>query len=174
MCKNKRKFILISTNEPLEIGDVICNEKHESHTFGSIKIKIEETLLPSNVDRLIKEGVIKEVTDNIDMDIDKCVKILSSKLEMKLKDATTLLERMNNVAPSVVTRLLIKILANEFNNKRQLQEKAYIVTTKGNIVPEDKVEVFKNPEFTWFLSEEDAIKARDILKPQIDYARGKK
>jgi hypothetical protein len=174
-----KKYIIVKTKEPVDIGDTIEKSKEISTSFGTIK-SVEKILVTvSTIPELIKSGLIKKVEEvankyDISNNIGYYVSTLAKKYQKSFEEITEWLDKTNKLCPKAVFDILLNEIAIDFYNKNHKAfedaEEYYSIRLKDGKVGKvtnyiDYLPVFK--------SVEDAEKARAILKEQLEFMYGR-
>ena len=179
-----KKLVLAKTGEEVKIGETIRGIKSIETSFGLIKSVETIRVTVHNVNSLIERGVIKcieepkvkETTSDDFSDADNIgfyVKILSIRYKKSMKEMIDWLNDTNRVYPKTVLDLLLNEISMHFYNIDvegfDKAENYYSLRPKDGKV--GKV-VNINKYIPLFKSAEEAERAREILKKQLEYMYG--
>lgn len=171
-----KKYVIVKTGEEVKYGDTIQLSQSRETSFGVFKRISKFKLSPINAELFIRHGIIKCVEEETASEdtLNRCLEIAAKKMECSVKELVDILERMNRICPKAVLDLLLQTLALKFYNeniKAFNEAKEYF-----SLKPKDgKVgKVYNNNKYIpLFKSEEDAEKAREVLKKQLTLMYGK-
>ena len=173
----ERKYVMVDTNDPIKLGDVLVGKFEKSFSFGHFVQEIQETLTDENVEEYIKMGVIKEdkAEDQSSENLDKYIANIADVIEKDTKETACILDRLNLYCPSAVTNLLLETISDDRYADTEIKDGIYyyinlkdgsIQQYPGIVDPFDEVPVL-------CASVADAAKAKEILRDQFKFLYGK-
>ena len=180
-----KKFILAETGEEVKMGDTIKGIKKIETSFGTIKSIELIVVSRDNVINLMNRGIIKcidkkpidkklNIVEDDTNNIGFYIKCLSTKYSRSVEDIIDWLNTTNKICPKAVLDILLAEIALHFYRDDVEgfdNSKAYYSLRLKN----GEVGKVVNPsKYTpLFKSYEDAEKAREILKKQLEFMYGK-
>lgn len=173
-----KKYIIAKSGEPVNIGDTLKGTKEVDTSFGRMKIVEEHLLTEDNIQDFIDTGVIKIISQRKTVknhyDLGKIITLLADRYDKSVEEFTNWLEDTNAICPKAVLDILLQEIAISFYNDNPTAfdeaEVYYSLRPKDGKV--GKVQNI-NSYTPLFKSVEDAEKAREILKGQLEHMYGK-
>lgn len=178
------KFIIAKTGEEVHIGDTMQRTESYKFSFGTIKTIESVTLTESNIQSFIEEGSIKVVDTAQEKKTRRAAKfphdnvgyyvmLAAQRLQCDEKEFAEWLNSMNNAYPKAVLDILLETIAIRFYNEDPQAfddaENYYSLRPRdGKVGKVTKI----HSHIPLFKSAEDAERARNILKGQLELMYG--
>ena len=159
--KSMKKFIISSTGEEVNVGDVI-------------EIRVVDGTIPM----LLEAGIIQE--SGTHLDIDYYIEHLAKRIKWNKGNVIKYLSNLSTIQPDIVYRVLLKEIAitldEKYDNNIRKEDTIYSIGTFNNeIIP---IKMDENTKkhlklIAAFRTVDDAQAALHIMKPFIDVLYGK-
>lgn len=172
-----KKYIIAKTGQPVNIGDTLQGTKDVNTSFGKMKIVEEFLLTEDNFQDFIDIGVIKVVSQRRAVknqyDLGKIITLLADRYGKSSEEVTEWLENTNAICPKAVLDILLQEIAIRFYNDDpnafdEAKEYYSLRPKDGKVGKVSNI----NSYMPLFKSVEDAEKAREILKEQLNRMYG--
>lgn len=169
---NMEKYILKSTGRELKLGDKLVKTVN---VYG-ISIPVEEiTISKEVIQDLVSKGVINVI--NTDMSVTDIISHLAVRIKWNPDNLYKYLDNLLRINPSAVYSTLLKevsvIFDKQYKGHISNSKEIWVVSSLNfstHKVPKETIKSYKG--FAAFRSEEDALRAKAILKPLFDNIYG--
>lgn len=176
-----KKFVLRETGEEVKMGDIITYYNPKDIYPILHLISIDE----KSLDTLIKEGVIKVVTDESkqeELSVGAAIIHLANRIKWNPDNVAKYLDNLESIYPiaafNVILRELAIMLDEKYEDHINNSKEIWIISSlNGNIVKVKDITKIKNfRNFAAFRTLEDAKIAREVMKDIISdlFKRGGK
>lgn len=169
---NMEKYILKSTRRELKLGDKLV----KTISAYGISIPVEEiTVNEKVIQNLISKGLVNKI--NTDMSVTDVISHLAVRIKWNYGNLCKYLDNLLRINPSAMYNTLLKevsiIFDKQYKGHISNSEEIWVVSSLNfstHKVPKESIKSYKG--FTAFRSEEDALRAKEILKPLFDSIYG--
>lgn len=171
-----KKYTIVATGEPVNIGDTLQGKKEVSTSFGTMEMMEEILVTEAIIPSLIERGIIKavEIKEEETPTVGKYIHGLAEKYKMSVSDTIEWIDKTNKICPKAVLDILLNEIAFDFYKK---DAKAFSDTKEYYSLRSKDGKVGKvngiSSYIPLFKSVKDAEKAREILKEQLKHMYGK-
>lgn len=166
-----KKYVVTGTNSEVRMGGIVeVRFPFDELGIGIIKYPVTEETIPF----LLEKGIIKEIPEPSEIDIDDVVKHLASRIGWNIENLDKYLDNLYKIYPAAVFSIILREFAIIMDEKypdhiNKSKEIWSISTLNGEIVRVknlNKIKNFKN--FAAFRTLEDALKAKKIMKRALE------
>lgn len=166
-----KKYVVTGTNSEVRMGGIVeVRFPFDELGIGIIKYPVTEEIIPF----LLEKGIIEEISEPSEIDIDDVVKHLASRIGWNIENLDKYLDNLYKIYPAAVFSIILRELAIIMDEKypdhiNKSKEIWSISTLNGEIVRVknlNKIKNFKN--FAAFRTLEDALKAKKIMKRALE------
>ena len=166
-----KKYVVTGTNSEVRMGGIVeVRFPFDELGIGIIKYPVTEETIPF----LLEKGIIKEIPEPSEIDINDVVKHLASRIGWNIENLDKYLNNLYKIYPVAVFSIILRELAIFMDEKypdhiNKSKEIWSISTLNGEIVRVknlNKIKNFKN--FAAFRTLEDALKAKKIMKRALE------
>lgn len=166
-----KKYVVTGTNSEVRMGGIVeVRFPFDKLGIGIIKYPVTEETIPF----LLEKGIIKEISEPSEIDIDDVVKHLASRIGWNIENLDKYLDNLYKIYPAAVFSIILREFAIIMDEKypdhiNKSKEIWSISTLNGEIVRVknlNKIKNFKN--FAAFRTLEDALKAKKIMKRALE------
>ena len=166
-----KKYVVTGTNSEVRMGGIVeVRFPFDELGIGIIKYPVTEETIPF----LLEKGIIEEISEPSEIDIDDVVKHLASRIGWNIENLDKYLDNLYKIYPAAVFSIILREFAiimdekypDHINKSREIWS---ISTLNGEIVRVknlNKIKNFKN--FAAFRTLEDALKAKKIMKRALE------
>lgn len=165
-----KEYVIVGTNSEVRVGGIIeVRFPFDELGIGIIEYPVTEETIPF----LLKKGIIEEISESSEIDIDDVVKHLASRIGWNIENLDKYLNNLYKIYPAAVFSIILRELAIILDEKypdhiNKSKEVWAISTINGEIVRIknlDKIKNFRN--FAAFRTLEDAMEAKKIMKKAL-------
>ena len=161
-----KKYVIVGTNSEVRMGGIV----EVRFNIGIIEYPVTEKTIPF----LLEKGIIKEISEDSEIDIDDVVKHLADRIGWNIENLDKYLNNLYKIYPAAVFSIILRELAIIMDEKypdhiNKSKEIWSISTLNGEIVRIkclNKIKNFRN--FAAFRTLEDALKAKKIMKRALE------
>lgn len=166
-----KKYVMTGTNSEVRVGGIVeVRFPFDELGIGIIEYPVTEETIPF----LLEKGIIKEISEGSEIDIENVVKHLASRIGWNIENLDKYLDNLYKIYPVAVFSIILRELAIIMDEKypdhiNKSKEIWSISTLNGEIVRVknlNKIKNFKN--FAAFRTLEDALKAKKIMKRALE------
>lgn len=166
-----KKYVIVGTNSEVRMGGVVeVRFPFDELGIGIIEYPVTEKTIPF----LLEKGIIKEISEDSEIDIDDVVKHLADRIGWNIENLDKYLNNLYKIYPAAVFSIILRELAIIMDEKypdhiNKSKEIWSISTLNGEIARIkclNKVKNFRN--FAAFRTLEDALKAKKIMKRALE------
>lgn len=166
-----KKYVVTGTNSEVRMGGIVeVRFPFDELGIGIIKYPVTEETIPF----LLEKGIIKEIPEPSEIDINDVVKHLASRIGWNIENLDKYLDNLYKIYPAAVFSIILREFAIIMDEKypdhiNKSKEIWSISTLNGEIVRVknlNKIKNFKN--FAAFRTLEDALKAKKIIKRALE------
>lgn len=172
-----KKYVIAKTGQPINIGDTLQGTKEVNTSFGKMKMVEEILLTEDNIHDFIEAGIIKVVSTRKAVknqyDLGRIITLLADRYGKSANDITEWLEATNAICPKAVFDILLNEISISFYNDNPdafnaAKEYYSLRPRDGKVGKVHNIHSYH----PLFKSAEDAEKAREILKEQLEHMYG--
>ena len=166
-----KKYVVTGTNSEVRMGGIVeVRFPFDELGIGIIKYLVTEETIPF----LLEKGIIKEIPEPSEIDINDVVKHFASRIGWNIENLDKYLDNLYKIYPAAVFSIILREFAIIMDEKypghiNKSKEIWSISTLNGEIVRVknlNKIKNFKN--FAAFRTLEDALKAKKIMKRALE------
>lgn len=166
-----KKYVIVGTNSEVRMGGIVeVRFPFDELGIGIIEYPVTEKTIPF----LLERGIIKEVSEDSEINIDDVVKHLADRIGWNIENLDKYLNNLYKIYPVAVFSIILRELAIIMDEKypdhiNKSKEIWSISTLSGEIVRIkclNKIKNFRN--FAAFRTLEDALKAKKIMKRALE------
>lgn len=166
-----KKYVVTGTNSEVRMGGIVeVRFPFDELGIGIIEYPVTGKTIPF----LLEKGIIKEIPEPSEIDIDDVVKHLASRIGWTIENLDKYLNNLYKIYPVAVFSIILRELAIIMDEKypdhiNKSKEIWSISTLNGEIVRVkclNKIKNFRN--FAAFRTLEDALKAKKIMKRALE------
>lgn len=166
-----KKYVVTGTNSEVRMGGIVeVRFPFDELGIGIIKYPVTEETIPF----LLEKGIIKEIPEPSEIDIDDVVKHLASRIGWNVENLDKYLDNLYKIYPAAVFSIILREFAIIMDEKysdhiNKSKEIWSISTINGEIVRVKNLNKIKNfRNFAAFRTLEDALKAKKIMKRALE------
>ena len=172
-----KKYVITRTGETVNIGDTIRKTKKIENSFGTIETIEDVLVTKSNIDSLVKAGVLKCIDTSLNTSKNKrltleiIIESLAKKYNKSVEEIIDWMNTTNKFCPRVVLDLLLHEAAyclNGRNSNFMVENTYYTIDSDNGLtrhIPYSRI-------LPLFKTEEDLELVRKVLKAQFKLMYG--